>query len=423
MRIAFVCLLVLAASVSAQPAQPPAEPLALINANVVNVRDGRVIPNTTVVIRSGRIESLGPGAAPTGSEVLDLHGKYLLPGLIDAHTHAADFAAFRRALDSGVTTLRSAGVSHYVDVGFNELVKKGVVAGPNVVTAGYHVRPQIAQEAFLGEPQYADLMPGVTTIEKLRRAVQMNLSHGVDWIKILATERAGTADTDPRKQVYTEAEIRAIVQEAAGRNVPVQAHAHGDEGAMAAVKAGVRSIEHGTYLSDETLREMKQRGTYLDPTYTTVVDLTTAGGDYDVPALRVRGEYMLPRLRDTIVRAHQLGVAIVTGGDTSYGPNSLTRIGQEMTNFVEIGFTPLEAIQAATIRNAEMLRLEKAVGVVEAGFEADLIALEKNPLDHIATTQDPLLVISNGRVVLDRLNFGRSARSEQEDTEKRKPQR
>ena len=118
------------------------------------------------------------------------------------------------------------------------------------------------------------------------------------------------------------------MQEAATRNVPVQAHAHGDEGAMAAVKAGVRSIEHGTYLSDAPLAEMKRRGTYLDPTYTTVVDLTEAGGDYDVPALRIRGAHMLPRLRDTIVRAHTLGVAIVTGGDTGYGPNSLIRIGQ-----------------------------------------------------------------------------------------------
>jgi imidazolonepropionase-like amidohydrolase len=407
-RIALVFSCALAGSLPAQPMQPSAEPIALINANVVNVRDGRVMPNATVVIRSGRIESLGSGPPPAGAKALDLKGKYVMPGLIDAHTHAADFAGFRRALESGVTTVRSSGVSHYVDVGFNELVKKGVVGGPNVVTAGYHVRPQIAQDAFLESPQYADLMSGVTTIEKLRSAVQMNLAHGVDWIKILATERAGTADTDPRKQVYTEAEIRAVVQEAAAKNVPVQAHAHGDEGAMAAVKAGVRSIEHGTYLSDATLREMKQRGTYLDPTYTTVIDLTAAGG-YDVPALRVRGEHMLPRLRDTIVRAHRLGVAIVTGGDTGYGPNSLTRIGHEMTHFVEIGFTPLEAIQAATIRNAEMLRLEKSIGVVEAGSEADLMAVERNPLDHIASVQDPLLVISNGRIELDRLNFGRGS--------------
>jgi imidazolonepropionase-like amidohydrolase len=391
----------------AQPAAPPSnEPLALTNANVVNVRDGRIMPNTTIALRNGRIESIGSPPA-SGMKTVDLKGRFVLPGLIDAHTHASDFAAFRRALESGVTTVRSAGVSHYVDVGFNELVKKGAVAGPNVVTAGYHVRPQMAPEAFLGDPQYADLMTGVTSIEKLRRAVQLNLSHGVDWIKILATERAGTADTDPRKQVYTEDEMRAIVQEAATKNVPVQAHAHGDEGALAAVRAGVRSIEHGTYLSDRTLQEMKQRGTFLDPTYTTVIDLADAGGDYDVPALRIRGAHMLPRLRDTIIRAHKLGVPIVTGGDTGYGPNSLTRIGQEVLHLTEMGFTPLEALRSATIRNAEMLRLEKSIGVLEPGFEADLIAVEGNPLENITTVQDPLLVISNGRTALDRLDFSR----------------
>jgi len=398
----------LAVGLSAQPAAPAA-PLAVINANLVNVRDGRVTPNSTIVIRGGKIESIGSGAAPAGAQVLDLKGKYALPGLIDAHTHAADFAAFRRALESGVTTVRSAGVSNYADVGFDQLVKSGVVPGPDVVTAGYHVRPRIAEEAFFSDPSYADLMSGVTTIEKMRRAVQMNLAHGVAWIKILATERAGTAETDPRKQVYTEEEIRAIVQEAGTRNVPVQAHAHGDEGGMAAVKAGVRSIEHGTYLSDATLQLMKERGTYLDPTYTTVIDVMEAGGDYDVAALRIRGQHMLPRLRDLVVRAHKLGVRIVTGSDTGYGPGSLTRIGQEMTHFVEMGFTPLQALQSATVVNAEMLRLEKSIGVLETGYEADLIVVEQNPLQNIATTQDPLLVISNGRIGLNRLDFGRSS--------------
>src|SRR5947208_8945820 len=241
---AAVCLGVTASA--QRPAAPADGPLAIVNANVVNVRDGRISSNTTIVVRNGRIEAIGVSPAPAGVRVVDLKGKYVLPGLIDAHTHASDLAAFHRALESGVTTVRSAGVSNYVDVGFRELVRKGAVAGPDVVAAGYHVRPQIAQEAFLSDPQYFDLMAGVTTIEKMRRAVQMNLSHGVDWIKILATDRAGTADTDPRKQVYTEAEMRAIVQEAATRNVPVEAHAHGEEGGMAAVKAGVRSIEHGT---------------------------------------------------------------------------------------------------------------------------------------------------------------------------------
>jgi imidazolonepropionase-like amidohydrolase len=397
----------LAAAASQPPAQTTAEAIAIVNANFVNVRDGRVTPNAVVVMRGGRIDAIASGAAPAGVRAIDVKGKFVLPGLIDAHTHAADFESFRRALESGVTTVRSAGVSFYADAGFHQLVKSGVVAGPDVIAAGYHVRPRMAEEAFLSDPPYADLMSGVTTIAKLRRAVQLNLAHAVEWIKILATERAGTADTDPRQQVYTEEEIRAIVQEAGTKNVPVQAHAHGDEGAMAAVKAGVRSIEHGTYVSDATLLLMKERGTFLDPTYTTVIDLTEAGGDYDVPALRVRGQHMLPRLRETVVRAHKLGVKIVAGSDTSYGRNSLTRISQELAHFVEMGFTPLQALQSATLVTAEMLKLEKSIGVLEPGFDADLIAVEHNPLENIATLQDPLLVVSNGRIALDRLNFAR----------------
>jgi imidazolonepropionase-like amidohydrolase len=414
MKRALVLLTVLVAAVSlrAQPAQTGGqEPLALINANVVDVRTGAVARGATIVLRGGKIESIGASPSAGSARAIDVAGKWVVPGLIDAHTHAADFAAMRRALESGVTTVRSAGVSNYSDVGFRELARKGVIAGPDVVAAGYHVRPRLAEEAFLGDPAYADLMAGVDTVDKLRRAVQLNLSHGVDWIKVLATERAGTAETDPRKQVYTEPEIRAIVQEAATKNVPVEAHAHGDEGAMAAVKAGVRSIEHGTYLSDATLQAMKERGTFLDPTYTTVIDVSEPGGDYDVPALRIRGEHMLPRLRATIQQAMKLGIKIVTGGDTAYGPASLTRIAQEVTHFVELGMTPLQALQSATMVNAEMLRMEKTIGQLQPGFEADLVVVDGNPLENVRVLQDPLLVISNGRIGVNRMNFAKTSSS------------
>jgi imidazolonepropionase-like amidohydrolase len=385
----------------------PPEPVALTNASVVDVRSGRVRTGMTVVLRDGKVESVSEAPAPSGVRTLNVLGRYVLPGLVDAHTHIASFAAARQALESGVTTARSSGVSSYFDVGFRELVGKGAFAGPDIVAAGYHIRPRLADEAFVSHPALFELMGGVDTADEIRQVVRANLSQGVDWIKILATERAGTSDTDPRKQVYTEAELKAAVDEAATKGVPVQAHAHGEEGAMAAVRAGVKSIEHGTYLSDETLRLMREKGTYYVPTYTTVVDLTQPGGDYDVPALRLRGEHMLPRLKQSMQHAHQLGVKIVTGADTGYGPNSLTRVSAEIVSFVEIGMTPLEALRSATVVAAEMLGKERAIGAVEAGFEADLLAVETNPLEKPRSLEDPLLVVSNGRVVLNRLEFGK----------------
>ena len=330
-----------------------------------------------------------------------------MPGLIDAHVHIASLPQLRAALESGVTTVRSAGVSNFVDVGMRTLVKQGFVAGPDLLATGYHVRPGVAPEMFLDFPELGDLMGGINTSDALRRAVRANLSKGVDWIKTLATERAGTPDTDPRKQVYTEAELRVIVAEAATKNVPVMAHAHGAEGALAAVKAGVRSIEHGTYLTDETLQLMAKQGTFFDPTADIVNDLAEAGGDYDNAGLKRRGEMMQPVLIGAIQRALKMGVKIVTGSDTAYGPTSIARVSREAGMLVSAGLTPLQALQAATVTSAELLRIEKQVGVVENGFEADLLVVDGNPLDNIRTLLDPVLVISNGRIGLDRLSFGK----------------
>jgi len=403
-----VLILTFVALTATGAAAAPPEPLVLTNANVVDVRAGSVRPGVTLVLRNGRIESLSPASAPAGVNTVDLRGRYVLPGLVDAHTHISTFAAARQALESGVTTVRSSGVSYYFDVGFHELVKKGGLPGPDMVASGYHVRPRVADEAFVSHPALFELMSGIDTVGEIRALVRANLSQGVEWIKVLATERAGTADTDPRKQVYTEAELRAAVEEAATRGIPVQAHAHGEEGALAAVRAGVRSIEHGTYLSDETLALMKEKGTYFVPTYTTVVDLTQPGGDYDVPALRLRGAHMLPRLRQSVERAHRLRVKIVAGADTSYGPGSLTRIAGEVVSFVELGQSPAEALRTATTTAAEMLGKERAIGAVEAGFEADLLAVEGNPLENPGALLDPLLVVSNGQVVVNRLEFARA---------------
>ena len=397
----------LAAGEAQRPSVPPQQLIALTNASVVDVRTGTISRNATVVLRGGRIESIGTAAAPAGARAIDLRGRHVVPGLIDAHVHIGSLPQMRAALESGVTTVRSAGVSHYVDAGLRELVKRGAIAGPDMIAAGYHVRPTPAAELFIDFPDLGDLMGGASNADALRRIVRANLSRGVDWIKTNATERAGTPDTDPRRQLYSQEELRILVVEAGAKNIPVMAHAHGAEGADAAVRAGVRSIEHGTYLTDETLQMMAKQGTYFDPTADIVGDLAEPGGDYDNAVLKRRGEMMRPILMAAIGRAVKLGVKIVAGSDTGYGPNSIARVSREAVVLVQGGLTPLQALQAATITNAEMLRLDKQIGVIESGFEADVLVVDSNPIDNIRTLLDPLLVISNGRLVLDRLTFAK----------------
>jgi imidazolonepropionase-like amidohydrolase len=392
---------------AAQPAGGPPERLALVNANVVNAATGAVQNGQTLVLSGGRIESVGAAPPPAGVRVIDVGNHWVIPGLIDAHVHIGNLAQMRSALHSGVTTARSAGVSNYVDVGLRELVKRGHLPGPDLLASGYHVRTHPAPELFLSDPDLGDLLGGVTTVDGLRRLVRANLSHGVDWIKVNATERAGTPDTDPRKQMFSAGELEVIVGEAANKGVPVQAHAHGAEGAHAAVKAGVRSIEHGTYLTDETLKLMASLGTFFVPTADIVNDLAEPGGDYDDAALQRRGQMMRPVLEAAVRRARELGVKIAAGSDTSYGPRSVTTLAREVVVLAESGLTPLEALQAATTRNAELLKLDTQIGQLAPGFEADILVVGGNPLQDVRVLLDPFLVVSNGRVALDRMNFGK----------------
>src|SRR5262249_45725281 len=193
--------------------------------------------------------------------------------------------------------------------------------------------------------------------------------------------------------------------EARKANLYVAAHAHGDEGAAAAVRAGVRSIEHGTWMSDETLKAMKERGTYFVPTIATVADLIEPGGDYDNALLAIRGRAMLPRLRETAEKAWKLGIKLVAGTDTGYGPNSNRRLPDEIIELTKIGMPPMEAIKAGTSVAAECFGIEKRTGSIKKGLEADLIAVERDPLTDIRNLQDVLLVVNNGKVVVNRLGW------------------
>jgi len=379
------------------------ENLALTDVNVFNGSDKRIISDATIFVSGGRIERIAPAGAPIPDNYLriDCEDNFLMPGLIDVHTHLDSLERARRALESGVTTVRTAGVPAFQDVTLRELVRAGKIPGPDVVAAGVYVTPNL-DETLLADPRLVALSEGVRTDEALRLLVNVNIDRGVDVIKTRGTERAGRPDTDPRQQVYTEHQLRVVVEEAAKRNVPVMVHAHGDEGARAAVRAGARSIEHGTYLQAETLRLMAQNGTWLVPTYVTMDEMNEPKYDY---VLRLRGRHMVPQLESVFRAAHKAGVKIATGADNYYESESINRISVEVEHFVRMGMSNFEALQAATVVSAELLMLQERTGRIAEGYEADMILVPANPLIDIAALQDVLLVISNGQVALKRLPF------------------
>ena len=389
-----------------RPASSQMEMLVLTNANVIDGSSESPSLGRAVVVDDGRIVSIvAADAAPSGGVVHDLKGKYLLPGLVDAHVHIGSTSQARRALRTGITTVRSMGTGNYADVGLRELAAKGIIESPEILAAGYHVRTHPAESLFINDPSLSDLWSGVHGADAYRRVTAANLERGVDWIKITSTERAGLPNTDPRKQTMTVDEITAVVDEATNRGVPVACHAHGDEGGRAAVLGGVHSIEHGTYLSEETLTLMKERGTFLVPTVAVVEDLMNPGGDYDDPVLQVRGRHMLPRVMEAVRTAHRLGVKIVAATDTGFRPDSTLTLQHEIEALTKCGLSPMEAIQAATSVAAELLEIDDRTGTIRQGYEADLIVVDQNPLENILSLQDVLLVVNNGKVVLDRLSF------------------
>jgi imidazolonepropionase-like amidohydrolase len=380
----------------------------LKNANIVDVEKGSILKNQTLTLSNDKIEKIESSndavTYPNATTVIDLKGQYLMPGLIDAHVHIRDLPAAKRALQSGVTTARSMGVDNFMDVGMRELGATGYNDIPEIIAAGYHVRPKPADAFFLNFPQLNDLMGSEVRGEAaVKRMANALLSKNIDWIKTNATARAGLPHTDPREPYYNEKEMKALVSEGANKKVPVAAHAHGDEGGRAAVLGGAKSIEHGTYLSKETLNLMKEKGTYLVPTIAVVGDLVQPGGDYDNPLLMMRGRHMHPRIKETAKNAHEIGVKMVAATDTGYGKNSTLRMGLELEALVEIGMTNAEAIRAATATAAEMLMIQERTGTVTKGLDADLLILERNPLDNVGAVHDPLMVINNGKIVLNRI--------------------
>ena len=377
---------------------------ALTNANLFNGIDNEIHENATVFVKDGKIDRITGADASIASNytIIDLENNYLLPGMFDVHTHVSDLDGAKRALESGVTTVRSAGVTAFQDVALRELARSGKIPGPDVVAAGVYVTPDLG-ETVLADPRLAELAGGVNSDEELRKLVNINVDRGVDVIKTRGTERAGLPETDPRQQVYSERQLRVVIDEAMRHGLAVMVHAHGDEGARAAVLAGARSIEHGTYLSAETLGLMKERGTWFVPTYVTMDEMNEEQYDH---VLRLRGKYMVPQLEKAIREAHAIGVKIATGADNYYDNESINRISVEVEQFVRAGMSNFEALQTAMVNSAELLNLQDQTGRIAPGYEADMILVPDNPLTNIEALQDVLMVMSNGRMALKRIPFG-----------------
>ena len=343
--------------------------LALMNANVLDVRTGNILSNTTVVLRDGVILSVGDGGAPSGAQAVDMKGLYIVPGFMDGHVHYGNTDGARRAVAAGVTTTRNASTSGYSDIAIRELVKEGYLVGPDMLAASVYVKPELGDNV-LADPRlykyYGRLVRGE---ENIRELVQINADRGVDWIKTRSSGMSsGMGGPDPQEQVYNETELGWVVDEAAKFGIPVECHCHGEATIISAVLAGCRTIEHGSYMSEEALALMKEHGTVWSPTYNSVIGFQYPHDDYNTNLARLRAPYILDNLGRMLRKGHEMGVVIITATDTSYRPQSVTRLSGEINNFIEFGMSPLEAIQAATIVSAEVYGIAEKTGAIEAGL-------------------------------------------------------
>jgi imidazolonepropionase-like amidohydrolase len=398
---AFLWLLLIVTSVSAQK---DSSLIVLQHANVIDGITNKPLKNRTITIEKGKITKVEKYGSepPSNAIVINLTNKWVVPGFVDAHVHLFSFETARAALASGVTTARTMQCDHFIDIAIREAHQQGQGDLPDIVAAGYQIRPDMSEAFYQDFPELSDLKPKVSGVQNVRRIVRALVSRKVDHIKILATERAGTPDTDPQKRTFTDQEIMAIVDEANKAGLFVAAHAHSDDGAAAAVRAGVRSIEHGSFLSDKTLKMMKSRGTYFAPTLSFWTEAATKPLYKEKSILAERVRTVPLHGKAVTARAFKMGIPVVAGTDITYAVPSITLLN-EATQLQEAGLPIMEIIKAMTSRSARCLNIDGHTGAIKEGLDADIVVLGQNPLDNIAALGDIKMIINNGKVVINKL--------------------
>lgn len=384
---------------SVRPSTPP--PLVVEGGSVVDPLTGHVVEDGVVVLRDGRVLAVGSrdttrhavAAVGAGARRLDASGRWVVPGLIDVHVHANALADARAVVRAGATAVRSGSSTFYQDVAMRSLPEWAPGLAPRMRAAGTFVSPQLG-DSVLADPELAPLaaLPGgVTSTTDLAYVTKVNVARGVDVVKTRANPRAGLAEQDPTELVYDREQLSAVVRAASGR--PVLCHAYSADGIDGAVRAGVRSIEHGVFLGDATISEMARRGTYFTPTLAAITGMIGSGN----PVLDARGREYAPVLKEAVREAHERGVPIVAGTD-SFGTD-VDPIGSEVRLLVEAGLSHLEALRAATTYAARLLGWSREAGRLVPGGFADVVVVDANPLEVANALEQVCVVIAQGAVV------------------------
>jgi imidazolonepropionase-like amidohydrolase len=428
-RLVLLLALSAPAALSAQAPSGSSSPVTAIRAaRLFDGRSDSTVSNAVVVVQGDRIVAAGAGVAvPAGATVVDLGDATILPGFIDAHTHLTgesgeswlqDFYlglkrpateqvfygadAARRTVEAGFTTVRDVGSEKDMDVGLRNAISAGLVPGPRMLVARYALGATGGHCDNTGFPPGTfGAEPGVERgilhgADEARQAVRLMAKYGADVIKMCASGGVLSLGDDVSAPQLTDAELSAIVDEAHRLGKKTAAHAHGDAAARAAVLAGVDSIEHGSFLTDQTLALMRQRGTYLVPTML-AGEWTGRKTEKFPPAIAAKAKAALEAHDEMFGRALKAGVKLAFGTDSGVSPHGIN--AQEFGLMVARGMTPAQALRTAGPAAADLLGLGKEIGTVEAGRLADLVAVPGDPLRDIHATERPIWVMKSGRVV------------------------